>query len=137
MKTYMVTAQYMKNILDDTAEDKNEDVLSITSNYEVDDVHKKSALNEAPRFESVKEPGADNLMFEARLLHHDDVARLNIFKRFHRFLRRPGDPCYPSYSVLFVNTAIHHVFQQCCVFTITVLNMSCTGVNKQAGMYIV
>ena len=126
----------MKNIFDDTVEAENEVVKAITGNYEVNGGYKKPIMNEAPRFKYVKELEADNLVFVARLMQmHHDVARLDEFKRFHRFLWRPGDPSYPSYSVLLINTAIPHV-SECCVFTIAVLIMSCTGVNKQEELVV-
>ena len=78
------------------------------------------------------------------------MARLDVFKTFQRFLWKPGDPCYPFCSllknictqlmfipsvkyrdVLILNTFIPHVFDKCCVFTIAVLNMSCTDVDEQ------
>ena len=83
------------------------------------------------------------------MLMYHEVARLDIFKRFPRFLWRPGDTCYPSYTVLknistllmfinrvmyrdvlFMKTVMPQVFE-CCVFTIVMLNMSCTCVDKQ------
>ena len=139
----------IKNILDDIVKAKNQDEKATNDNYEVDGGNKKPALNGAPEFNSIKEVEAHNLVSIALMLDHG-VARLNIVKRFPRFLWRPGDPCYPSYSVLkkiftqlmsiprvlyrgvlLVNTAIPLVFEECCVFTIVVLNMLCTVVNKQ------
>ena len=43
----------IKNTLDETVDTKNRDAKVITSNYKLDDVDKKPAVNEALRFNSV------------------------------------------------------------------------------------
>ena len=142
----------IKNILDDVVKAKNQDDKAITDDYEMDGGHKEPAWNEAPEFNSFKETEnspVDKLMPVAILMYHD-VARLDIFKRFPRFLWKPGDPFYPSYSelknistqlifilrvtftdVLCDNSAKSLVYDKYCVFTITVLDMSCTVLYNQ------
>ena len=75
----------MKNILDNVVKAKNHDEKATNDNYKVDGGDKKLASNGALRINSVKDLEADNLMYH-------DVATLAIFKRFPRFLWRPGDP---------------------------------------------